>query len=325
MQVQGDASRSWTYDAVFGTSSTTDEVYSAVTEGIIDKLFSGYNATILAYGQTGSGKTFTMGTNFDSPSGSPSGVIPCVVADVFSRAAQAPGEAEVSLSYLEVYNEEVKDLLIPQNPSAPPAAPLQVRENVQGDVVIPNLTFKSVTSAAAVSKIMSAASSARATGSTAMNAGSSRSHAICTLYLTVTPPADAEDDTVVTSKFTLVDLAGSERQKRTGADGDRLKEGISINKGLFVLGQVVSGLAEKSSLDDPSSSTSHIPYRDSKLTRLLTSSLGGNSLTVMVACVSPADINLEESANTLRYAQRARAIKNEAVKNVVASAISGAE
>ena len=151
-----------------------------------------------------------------------------------------------------------------------------------------NLKYVSVTDPKEVSTLMQAASLNRATGSTNMNAASSRSHAICTIYVERTPK-DGSD--AVTSKLTLVDLAGSERQKRTKAEGERLKEGISINKGLFVLGQVVSSLSAASS----SPANSHVPYRDSKLTRLLTDSLGGNSLTCMVCCVSPADINLDES------------------------------
>ena len=327
LAVSGDASKQWEYDAIFPPSTPQSIVYSTVTNGMIDKLFNGYNVTILAYGQTGSGKTYTMGTNFDTGEG----VIPNAVGEVFDKVASlkkaSKASVEVSLSYLEIYNEEIRDLLAPPTAVAP--APLDCRENIQGEVTVPNLTYKTVTNAKSVGSLMSEASTRRATGSTMMNAGSSRSHAICTVYLTITPEGgegeegEEEEEAVITSKFTLVDLAGSERQKRTGASGDRLKEGININKGLFVLGQVVSCLAEKAS--SPSPATMHVPYRDSKLTRLLTSSLGGNSLTVMVACVSPADINLEESTNTLRYASRARAIKNSATKNVISTTLSAAE
>ena len=206
------------------------------------------------------------------------------------------------------------------------------------------LTSIEVHSPVDVANLMAEAALRRATGSTAMNAVSSRSHAICTLYVTITPSsnqdgnadesrddADTSMDAFATmasteqifSKLTLVDLAGSERIKRTGAEGARMKEGININKGLFVLGNVISVLSEKGQGSDPTNM--HVPYRDSKLTRILQDSLGGNSRTVMVACVSPADSNQEESVNTLRYASRTRNIKNSAVRNVVATSISPAE
>ncbi len=245
-----------------------------------------------------------MGTNFDND-----GVIPRAVDDVFDIGRKTEGDVQVVLSYMEIYNEEVKDLLSDNN------KPLPVREGIDGEVTVPDLTHKPVSSAKEVADIMKVASAGRKTGRTDMNEGSSRSHAICTM--TVTVEKGGEGGEAVAAKFTMVDLAGSERQKRTGATGERLREGISINKGLFVLGQVVSALSEGGS--------QHIPYRDSKLTRLLTTSLGGNSRTVMIACVSPADVNLEESCNTLRYAARARNIKNEAVKNVVGKGLGPAE
>ena len=214
---------------------------------------------------------------------------------------------------MEIYNEEIKDLLSSDSSANDN---LRICENLNNEVSVTNLSYVAVSTPTQVSNLIQAASLKRATGSTNMNAVSSRSHAICTIYIERTPK-DGGD--AVTSKLTLVDLAGSERQKRTQASGERLKEGININKGLFVLGQVVSSLSETDS------SSRHIPYRDSKLTRLLTDSLGGNSLTVMVCCVSPADINLDESSNTLRYAMRARNIKNQATVNTVSVAITPQE
>lgn len=269
------------------------------------------------------------------------GIIPRAVYDLFlARDERGRESVKVELSYMEIYNEECRDLLDDcnncDNGGSSPPKDLAIREGADGGVVVMGLRSVEVDSPVEVSEIMAKAALRRATASTNMNAVSSRSHAICTLTVTILPKSSSSSsnkhdnggdasDGEMTAKLTLVDLAGSERIKRTGAEGKRMKEGININKGLFVLGQVVSTLSEMGQQADGTSSSAHVPYRDSKLTRLLQDSLGGNSRTIMVACVSPADSNSEESLNTLRYAQRARNIKNSAVRNVVASSISPAE
>lgn len=202
------------------------------------------------------------------------GIIPRAVHDVFGHMNEITcglDRMKVSMSYLEIYNEEARDLL-----AEDASQELQIRDN-GGDVVVQNLSIHDVASPTEVVSLMESASEKRSTAATLMNAVSSRSHAICTLYITIAPLPDSGDNTdEITAKLTLVDLAGSERAKKTGAAGTRLKEGININKGLFVLGQVVSSLAELGQQTGSSDSSSiHVKYRDSKLTRLLQDSLGG--------------------------------------------------
>lgn len=294
-------------DAVLGQQCSQEDVYvrSGAREAVCDDLFRGFNCTILAYGQTGAGKTFTMGTAplEGSEISEYCGIIPRACSDLFEQIQEkCDGNAKVALQYLEVYNEDIRDLL------AETAQPLRIRESLDGEVYVRGLQSRDVKSPADIGACMKEASGRRVVASTKMNAASSRSHAIAVLRIT----GMLEDATKFTAKLTLVDLAGSERIKKTGAEGNRAQEGISINKGLFVLGQVVSALAEQR----PKMKRKP-PYRDSKLTRLLQDSLGGNSRTIMVACVSPADFNVEESVNTLRYATSARNIKNIATRNVV--------
>lgn len=340
-----DTHRTFEYDAVFDPSVSQEQVYAQTAgDTVKSNIFKGFNVTILAYGQTGSGKTYTMGnlTKSDgddedsadktfSPPSEGDGVIPRAVYDLFqarNEMKQGKERVKVEMSYLEIYNEEARDLLCSDPTSA---NNLHIRDSSTEGVYVQNLTWKEVKSPDQVTKMMEAAAKRRATASTQMNESSSRSHAICTLNVTVAPLRDdreeeengsASNQEEIRAKLTLVDLAGSERLKRTGAEGSRLKEGININKGLFVLGQVVSSLSELGQQGTNGNTHTHIPYRDSKLTRLLQDSLGGNSRTIMVACISPADSNVEESINTLRYAQRARNIKNSAVRNVVVTAMS---
>lgn len=233
------------------------------------------------------------------------GVIPRAVKDLFDNIqSKCDSNAHVELSYLEVYNEEIRDLMNPNGDSSQ----LRIRETLDGEVYVRGLQAMSVGNPGEIGKLMEEASKRRVVASTKMNATSSRSHAICVLKI----KGVLEDSTKFQSKLTLVDLAGSERIKKTQAKGDRAQEGININKGLFVLGQVVSALAEQRPRFKRKP-----PFRDSKLTRLLQDSLGGNSRTIMIACCSPADFNLEETINTLRYATQARNIKNTATANVV--------
>lgn len=266
--------------------------------------------------------------NNDTPSPS-DGVIARAVHDLFrirQSLPSGPDRVKIEMSYLEIYNEQAIDLLSDD----PSTTVLQVRDSKTEGVMVQNLKSFEVCSPGEVSALMGQASAKRATGSTQMNSVSSRSHAICTLNVTIAP-LDGEEENLgspremMKAKLTLVDLAGSERIKKTGAEGARMKEGININKGLFVLGQVVSALSELGQQQGAKKSNAHIPYRDSKLTRLLQDSLGGNSRTVMIACISPAQSNAEETINTLRYAERTRNIKNSAVRNLVSGGLPSAE
>jgi kinesin family protein 4/21/27 len=305
LQVQ-QAGKNWfEFDAVIGHRSAQKDVYvrSGAYRSVTEDIFKGYNVTFLAYGQTGAGKTFTMGTFSDADENA--GILPRACQDLFDTiASKCDGNGKVELSYLEIYNEEVRDLLSDKIGKAAPQ--LKIRETLNGEVYVSGLSAKEVKSSQEIASFVEEASSRRVVASTAMNAVSSRSHAICSFKVS----GVLEGGEKFTSKLTLVDLAGSERIKKTGAQGDRQLEGIMINKSLMTLGQVVSALGDGKKGRKP-------PYRDSKLTRLLQDSLGGNSRTIMVACVSPADYNVEESVNTLRYATSARAIKNTATRNLM--------
>uniref|UniRef100_A0A671MZ07 Kinesin-like protein n=1 Tax=Sinocyclocheilus anshuiensis TaxID=1608454 RepID=A0A671MZ07_9TELE len=299
--------KAFTYDYVFDPTTEQEEVFNTAVSPLLSGLFRGYNATVLAYGQTGSGKTFSMGGTYTSEQENEStvGVIPRVIRRIFQEKSKcADCEFLLAVSYLEIYNEEILDLLC----TSKDKPIISIREDPKDGIKIVGLTEKEVFTAHEMVGCLELGNSARTVGSTAMNAASSRSHAIFTISLEQRRKGDKSD--VMVSKLHLVDLAGSERQKKTKAEGDRLKEGISINRGLLSLGNVISALG------DESKKGSFVPYRDSKLTRLLQDSLGGNSHTLMIACVSPADSNIEETINTLRYADRARKIKNKPILNV---------
>lgn len=290
----------FTFNYVFPPEVGQDAVYEETVRPLVGNIIKGYNATVLAYGQTGSGKTYTMGGAYSGVDiDTVTGIIPRVLRDLFiSFAEKDTHEFNVSVSYLEIYNEEVRDLLNMNGKD-----PLNVREDANG-IKIPGLKELPVTDYDSTMKFLETGVTTRTVGATAMNMVSSRSHAIFTLYVDITNKSDENE--CYKSKLHLVDLAGSERIKKTLAEGSRLKEGININKGLLCLGNVISALGEDSK---------HIPYRDSKLTRLLQDSLGGNSYTLMIACISPADSNMEETLNTLRYADRASKIKNKPLVN----------
>ncbi|XWS23987.1 hypothetical protein CRYUN_Cryun28dG0062500 [Craigia yunnanensis] len=320
-------SHAFTYDYVYGgATSPSSAIYDDCVAPLVDALFHGYNATVLAYGQTGSGKTYTMGTNYTGE-GSTGGIIPKVMETIFKRVEATKHSTEflIRLSFIE---EEVFDLLDSNptalskvegaslaKPTAPGRLPIQIRETVNGGITLTGVTEAEVRTKEEMASYLSRGSLSRATGSTNMNSQSSRSHAIFTITMEQKKIANGVNDDIgddiLCAKLHLVDLAGSERAKRTGAAGMRLKEGIHINKGLLALGNVISALGDEKKRKEGG----HVPYRDSKLTRLLQDSLGGNSKTVMIACVSPADTNAEETLNTLKYANRARNIQNKAVIN----------
>ncbi|XP_041808207.1 kinesin family member 4 isoform X2 [Chelmon rostratus] len=299
--------KAFTYDFVFDPTAEQEEVFNTAVSSLLNGLFKGYHATVLAYGQTGSGKTFSMGGTYTSAQeNDPSvGVIPRVIRRIFEeKEKRTDSEFCLAVSYLEIYNEDILDLLCTSKDK--PA--ISIREDPKDGIKIVGLTERKVFTAHEMVGCLEVGNSARTVGSTAMNAASSRSHAIFTITLEQRRGTDKVDSVV--SKLHLVDLAGSERQKKTKAEGDRLKEGISINRGLLSLGNVISALG------DESKKNAFVPYRDSKLTRLLQDSLGGNSHTLMIACISPADSNMEETINTLRYADRARKIKNKPIVNI---------
>ncbi|NXN17949.1 KIF4 protein, partial [Indicator maculatus] len=299
--------KSFTYDYVFDPSVEQEEVFNTAVAPLIRGIFKGYNATVLAYGQTGSGKTFSMGGAYTAnQEHEPSvGVIPRVIKLLFKEKEQRQEwEFVLKVSYLEIYNEDILDLLCPSRERSP----ISIREDPKQGIKIVGLTERKVSSAQDTVSCLEQGNNSRTVASTAMNSQSSRSHAIFTICIDQQKKNDKNSS--FHSKLHLVDLAGSERQKKTKAEGDRLKEGININRGLLCLGNVISALG------DENKKAGFVPYRDSKLTRLLQDSLGGNSHTLMIACVSPADSNVEETLNTLRYADRARKIKNKPIVNV---------
>ncbi|GAB4862075.1 Kinesin-like protein KIN-4C, variant 3 [Ancistrocladus abbreviatus] len=322
-------SHSFTYDYVFGNGAIpSSEIFDKCVAPLIEALLQGYNGTVLAYGQTGSGKTYTMGTNYNGEENT-GGIIPKVMETIFSRVESMRDTAEflIRVSFIEIFKEEVFDLLDPNHPAVkaeglasvkpavgPSRNPIQIRETVNGGIILAGVTEAEVRTKEEMALYLSRGSLSRATGSTNMNSQSSRSHAIFTISMEqkkIGRYADDAGDDILSAKLHLVDLAGSERAKRTGADGMRFREGIHINKGLLALGNVISALGDEKKRKEGG----HVPYRDSKLTRLLQDSLGGNSKTVMIACASPADTNAEETLNTLKYANRARNIQNKAIIN----------
>uniref|UniRef100_A0A3Q3NDR2 Kinesin family member 21A n=1 Tax=Mastacembelus armatus TaxID=205130 RepID=A0A3Q3NDR2_9TELE len=329
--------KAFTYDYLFDMDSQQDAIYTTCTEKLIDGCFEGYNATVFAYGQTGSGKTYTMGTGFDvNIVDEELGIIPRAVHHLFKgieerrQAAQEQGrpvpEFKINAQFLELYNEEVLDLF-DSTRDMKQKSHVKIHEDASGGIYTVGVTTRMVSSEAEMMQCLKLGALSRTTASTQMNVQSSRSHAIFTIHLCqvrvcASDNQDNETDNRVsngnsemdeyetlTAKFHFVDLAGSERLKRTGATGDRAKEGISINCGLLALGNVISALGDRSKR------ASHVPYRDSKLTRLLQDSLGGNSQTVMIACISPSDRDFMETLNTLKYANRARNIKNKVMVN----------
>ncbi|KHN86236.1 Chromosome-associated kinesin KIF4 [Toxocara canis] len=291
------------FDHVFDTGASQENVYEACALPMLECLFKGYNCTLLAYGQTGSGKTYTMGTEETSESMSSErrGIIARMVDAIFQQIGSSQ-RFKVSVSMLEIYEERVVDLLTLSRDG------LQIRE-MNGAVFVQGLSCEKVDSLTATMNQLEKGCLLRSKGVTAMNNKSSRSHAIFTITIEKLFTEDG-DDGCFKSKLHLVDLAGSERLKKTQAEGERMREGIKINEGLLALGNVIAALSESST------SNRHIPYRDSKITRLLQDSLGGNSYTVMIACISPADTNAEETLSTLRYADRTKRIKNKPIVNV---------
>ncbi|CAI2349829.1 unnamed protein product [Caenorhabditis sp. 36 PRJEB53466] len=286
--------RTFFFDAVFSPQTEQMTVYNIAARPIVDNVLKGYNGTIFAYGQTGTGKTFTMAGEMEPIE--LKGIIPNSFAHIFDHIAKCQHDTTflVRVSYLEIYNEEIRDLL-----SKAGNGNLEIKERPDVGVYVRNLSNITVENASKMQALMEFGNKNRKVGATAMNMESSRSHAMFTVTI-----ESCRNGLVTQGKLQLVDLAGSERQSKTGAQGERLKEAAKINLSLSTLGNVISSLVDGKS--------THVPYRNSKLTRLLQDSLGGNSKTVMIANVGPASYNYDETLSTLRYANRAKNIQNVA-------------
>ncbi|XP_075682710.1 kinesin-like protein KIF13A isoform X1 [Rhinoderma darwinii] len=284
-----------------------ETVFKCLGEGILDNAFQGYNACIFAYGQTGSGKSFSMMGTADQP-----GLIPRLCCSLFLRAAEEENDSQtfkVEVSYMEIYNEKVRDLLDPKGSRQS----LKVREHKVLGPYVDGLSQLAVTTFEDIESLMSEGNKSRTVAATNMNEESSRSHAVFNIILTQTLyDHQSGNSGERVSKVSLVDLAGSERVSKTGAAGERLKEGSNINKSLTTLGLVISSLADQAA---GKGKNKFVPYRDSVLTWLLKDNLGGNSKTAMIATISPSGDNYEETLSTLRYADRAKRIVNHAVVN----------
>ncbi|XP_053985913.1 kinesin-like protein Klp98A isoform X2 [Hylaeus volcanicus] len=304
----------WSYDPNDDNYASQEEVFFDLGTDVIESAFEGYNACVFAYGQTGSGKTFTM---MGTPEAQ--GLIPRICKTLFARMAagkESGASYRTEVSFLEIHNERVRDLLrLDQSQSHS----LRVREHPKRGPYVQDLSSHLVYDYSDIQECMVRGNTHRTTASTNMNDVSSRSHAIFTITFVQAGLSEGNMPSETVSKVHLVDLAGSERANATGATGQRLKEGAHINKSLVTLGSVISALAEVSSASDTSSSSSKksvfIPYRDSVLTWLLKDSLGGNSKTIMIAAISPADCNYGETLSTLRYANRAKNIINKPTIN----------
>ncbi|XP_050295479.1 kinesin-like protein Klp98A [Anthonomus grandis grandis] len=304
----------WSHNDKTDYYASQETVYKDLGTEVVDCAFEGYNACVFAYGQTGSGKTFTMMGSPDNQ-----GLIPRICKALFDRMTENSKRGtthRVQVSYLEIYQERVADLLLDKRQKD--GGTLKVREHPKKGPYVQGLTTCWVTNYGHIQDCMARGNSHRTTASTNMNDVSSRSHAIFTITFVQASYCDGVPSETV-SKIHLVDLAGSERADSTGATGQRLKEGAHINKSLVTLGSVISALAEISTLDPKEQNgqkkTHFIPYRDSVLTWLLKDSLGGNSKTIMIAAISPADCNYGETLSTLRYANRAKNIINKPTIN----------
>ncbi|NXR60035.1 KIF1B protein, partial [Rhadina sibilatrix] len=317
-----EAPKSFSFDYSYWSHTSPEDpcfasqsrVYNDIGKEMLLHAFEGYNVCIFAYGQTGAGKSYTM---MGKQEESQAGIIPQLCEELFEKINDNSNEEmsySVEVSYMEIYCERVRDLLNPKNKGN-----LRVREHPLLGPYVEDLSKLAVTSYTDIADLMDAGNKARTVAATNMNETSSRSHAVFTIVFTQ-KKHDTETDlsTEKVSKISLVDLAGSERADSTGAKGTRLKEGANINKSLTTLGKVISALAEVDNCTSKSKKkkkTDFIPYRDSVLTWLLRENLGGNSRTAMVAALSPADINYDETLSTLRYADRAKQIKCNAVIN----------
>ncbi|XP_051496052.1 LOW QUALITY PROTEIN: kinesin-like protein KIF18B [Apus apus] len=291
-QPRGKAMK-FVFDRVFGEGATQEEVFQHSTRGLLDSVLGGYNCSVFAYGATGAGKTYTMLGSEQSP-----GIMYLSMVELYKRLEARKGEksCQVLVSYQEVYNEEIHDLLEPKGP-------LAIREDPEKGVVVQGLSLHQPSSAEQLLEMLASGNKNRTQHPTDANATSSRSHAIFQVYVKQQDLAGGLAQDLQVGKLSLVDLAGSERAAVANTKGERLREGANINRSLLALINVINALA------DAKSKKTHIPYRDSKLTRLLKDSIGGNCRTVVIAAVSPSGLAHHDTYNTLKYASRAKEIK----------------
>ncbi|CAO0794337.1 unnamed protein product [Mucor circinelloides] len=299
ISLKGKDTNTFSFDKCFGSNTRQQEIFEYSIKSIVDDVVAGYNGTVFAYGQTGSGKTYTMmGSSIDDPENK--GIIPRIIEQIFTSIQQAPINMEftVKVAYMEIYMERVKDLLVPQNDNLP------IHEDKVKGVYVKGIKEVYVSDTSEVYDVMRIGGDNRVVASTNMNAESSRSHSI---VLTTITQKNLDTGAAKSGKLYLVDLAGSEKVGKTGASGQTLEEAKKINKSLTALGMVINSLTDGKS--------SHVPYRDSKLTRILQESLGGNSRTTLIINCSPSSYNEAESISTLRFGARAKTIKNKAKVN----------
>ncbi|RXK39944.1 kinesin [Tremella mesenterica] len=296
----GPEKEGFSFDRVFGTETEQEEIFDWGVKGIVEDVMTGFNGTLFCYGQTGSGKTYTMmGSDIANPD--LRGLIPRIIEHIFDSimVADVSIEYTVKVNYMEIYMERIKDLLAPQNDN------LSIHEDKARGVYVKGLTDVYVGSEVEVFKVMQAGGASRVVAATNMNEQSSRSHSILVVSI---HQRNTETGSQKNGNLYLVDLAGSEKVGKTGATGQTLEEAKKINKSLSALGMVINSLTDGKS--------SHVPYRDSKLTRILQESLGGNSRTTLIINCSPASYNEPETLSTLRFGMRAKSIKNKARVNV---------
>uniref|UniRef100_F7FNR6 Kinesin-like protein n=1 Tax=Monodelphis domestica TaxID=13616 RepID=F7FNR6_MONDO len=289
------------FDAVLDENSTQAQVFEHTIKPVLDGFLNGYNCTVLAYGATGAGKTHTMLGSPEEP-----GVMYLTMLDLYKSMDQIKEEkvCSITVSYLEVYNEQIRDLLTN-------SGPLAVREDAQRGVVVQGLTLHEPKTSQEILQLLDDGNKNRTQHPTDVNATSSRSHAVFQIYLRQQDRTASINQNVCMAKMCLIDLAGSERASATNARGSRFREGANINQSLLALGNVINALA------DGKRKNQHIPYRNSKLTRLLKDSLGGNCQTIMIAAVSPSSMFYDDTYNTLKYANRAKDIKSSLKSNIV--------
>lgn len=305
-QSQDRSSKIFTFDGVFGPSSTQEDVYNTVVSPLLKEVIAGYSCTVFAYGQTGTGKTYTMeGGHVDNflhwQNNTSAGIIPRCLSHLFDELQLLENQQyTVRVNFLELYNEELFDLLIDDNDTS---SKIKLYEDVtkKGSVIIHGLEEVTVYNKAEIYRILEKGSERRRTAATMLNSKSSRSHTVFSITIHTKESTSGGEELLKMAKLNLVDLAGSEHVGKSGAIDKRVREARSINQSLLTLGRVITALVEK---------TPHVPYRESKLTRLLQESLGGRTKTSIIATVSSASGNLEETLSTLDYAHRAKNITN---------------
>ncbi|KAF5750970.1 kinesin-related protein [Tripterygium wilfordii] len=305
--------RVFTFDKIFGPKSQQRSIYDQAIAPIVNEVLEGFNCTVFAYGQTGTGKTYTMEGGMRNKGGdlpAEAGVIPRAVRQIFDTLDAQSADYSMKVTFLELYNEEITDLLAPEDNSRlvedRPKKPISLMEDGKGCVVVRGLEEEAVYSANEIYSLLERGAAKRRTADTLLNKRSSRSHSVFSITVHIKEARVEDEDLIKCGKLNLVDLAGSENISRSGAREGRAREAGEINKSLLTLGRVINTLVEHST---------HIPYRDSKLTRLLRDSLGGKTKTCIIATISPSAHSLEETLSTLDYAYRAKNIKNKPEAN----------